>query len=68
VQVVSSAGAGDAVLAGLAAAIARGGTLEDGLRLGAAAAAAVCLLPATADCRREDIERLLPQVKLERLA
>lgn len=68
VQVVSSAGAGDAVLAGLAASLALGGTPEDGLRLGAAAAAAVCLLPATADCRREDIERLLPQVRLERLA
>jgi len=33
-------------------------------RLGVAAAAAVCLLPGTADCRREDIERLLPQVTL----
>ncbi|MBN1963000.1 MAG: hexose kinase [Anaerolineae bacterium] len=64
VEVVSAAGAGDAVLAGLAWAIGRGEALEDGLRLGFAAAAAVCLLPGTADCRKEDVERLLPQVEL----
>jgi 1-phosphofructokinase len=64
IPVVSTAGAGDAVLAGMAAALSRGKPIEDGLRLGFAAAAAVCLTPATADCRREDVERLLPQVEL----
>lgn len=64
IEVVSASGAGDAVLAGLAASIHRGQPIEDGLRLGIAAAAAVCLLPGTADCRREDVERLLPQVTL----
>jgi 1-phosphofructokinase family hexose kinase len=54
IQVVSAAGAGDGMLAGI----------EEGIRLGAACAAAVCLLPGTADCRREDVERLLPQVQL----
>jgi 1-phosphofructokinase family hexose kinase len=64
IDVVSAAGAGDAVLAGLAASIERGQPIEDGLRLGMAAAAAVCLMPGTADCRREDVERFLPQVEL----
>jgi 1-phosphofructokinase family hexose kinase len=64
IEVVSAAGAGDAVLAGLASAISRSQPIEDGLRLGMAAAAAVCLLPGTADCHREDVERLLPQVEL----
>lgn len=64
VDVVSAAGAGDAVLAGLAASIERGQPIEEGLKLGTAAAAAVCLMPGTADCRREDVERLLPEVVL----
>lgn len=64
ITVSSAAGAGDAVLAGLAVSIERGQPIEDGLRLGFAAAAAVCLLPGTADCRREDVERLLAQVEL----
>jgi 1-phosphofructokinase family hexose kinase len=64
IPVVSTAGAGDAVLAGLAAALSQGKPIEDGLRLGFAAAAAVCLTPATADCRRADVERLLPQIEL----
>jgi 1-phosphofructokinase family hexose kinase len=63
-RVVSTAGAGDGVLAGLAAAIAQGKSTEDGLRLGFAAAAAVCLTPATADCRRADVEALLPKIQL----
>lgn len=65
IDVVSAGGAGDAVLAGLAASIQRGQPVEDGLRLGFAAAAAVCLLPGTADCRREDVERFLPLVELQ---
>ncbi len=64
VDVVSPAGAGDAVLAGIAASIERGQALEDGLRLGVAAATAVLLQPGTADCRRADVEAFLPQVQL----
>jgi len=64
IPVVSTAGAGDAVLAGLAATLSEGRSMEDGLRLGFAAAAAVCLTPATADCRNADVQRLLPQVQL----
>lgn len=64
VEVVSPAGAGDAVLAGLAASFERRQPLEEGLRLGFAAATAVLLQPGTADCRRADVERFLPQVQL----
>lgn len=64
VEVISPAGAGDAVLAGMAASFERGEPLEDGLRLGFAAATAVLLQPGTADCRRADVEAFLPQVQL----
>ena len=64
VDVVSAAGAGDAMLAGIAASLLRKQPLEEGLRLGAAAATAVLLMPGTADCRRADVERFLPQVKV----
>jgi len=65
IEVVSASGAGDAVLAGLAAALHHGWPIEEGLRMGAAAAAAVCLMPGTADLRRADYERLRPLVHLE---
>jgi 1-phosphofructokinase family hexose kinase len=64
VDIVNTAGAGDAVLAGLAAALARGEPIENGLRLGFAAAGAVMMTPITADCRRADVERLLPTIEL----
>jgi 1-phosphofructokinase len=64
VEVVSAAGAGDGVLAGMAHALANRQPLYEGLRLGAACAAAVCLKLGTAECDRADIERLLPQVRL----
>ncbi|MBN2554992.1 MAG: 1-phosphofructokinase family hexose kinase [Anaerolineales bacterium] len=63
-EVVSTAGAGDAVLAGMAVSLAEGIPLEEGLRLGFAAAGAVMLTPATADCRKEDVDRLIDQVQL----
>ena len=62
---VNTAGAGDALVAGMATGIARGWPWSQGIRLGMAAAAAVCLTPGTAICHRDDIERLLPKVQLE---
>lgn len=67
VPVVSPAGAGDALVAGLAVALAQGWPTEEGLRLGAAAAAATVMRPGTAECQREDVERLLPQVNIEQM-
>ena len=64
VPVVSPAGAGDATVAGLAAALANRQPLEEGVRLGLAAAAAVLMQPGTADCRKEDVDRLYKEIKL----
>ena len=64
VEVSSPAGAGDAVLAGLAHAIHHEQPLEEGLRLGVAAATAVCLQPGTAAYDIADMQRFLPQVEL----
>ena len=64
VDVSSPAGAGDAVLAGLAHALHYDEPLEEGLRLGIAAATAVCLQPGTAAYDVADMKRFRPQVEL----
>ena len=64
IEVSSPAGAGDAVLAGLAHAIHHGTPLEEGLRRGIAAATAVCLQPGTAAYAVADMERFRPRVEL----
>jgi 1-phosphofructokinase family hexose kinase len=64
IDVQSAAGAGDAVLAGLAHSIHHGHPIEDGLRLGIATATAVCLQVGTAAYDVADMERFLPQVEL----
>ena len=64
IEVSSPAGAGDAVLAGLAYALHHDTPLEEGLRLGIAAATAVCLHPGTAAYEIADMQRFLPQVEL----
>ncbi|MDX1995245.1 MAG: hexose kinase [bacterium] len=64
IEVVSAAGAGDGVLAGITYACANDLPIEEGLRLGFACAAAVCLQPGTADCRKADVERFLPIIEL----
>ena len=64
VEVISAAGAGDAVLAGIAASIHQGQSIEEGLRLGFAAAAAVLLSPGTANCSRADVQAFLPKIEL----
>ncbi len=64
VAVSSPAGAGDAVLAGLAHALHHDRPLEEGLRLGIAVATAVCLQPGTAAYDIADMKRFLPQVDL----
>jgi fructose-1-phosphate kinase PfkB-like protein len=68
VPVVNPAGAGDALVAGLAASIARGEPVEAGIRLGVACAAATLMKRGTAECDRADIERLLPEVQVSPLA
>ncbi|MCC6445255.1 MAG: 1-phosphofructokinase family hexose kinase [Armatimonadetes bacterium] len=67
VEVVNAAGAGDGMVAGLAMAFSEGRPLAEGLRLATAIATAVLITPGTAECYREDVERFLPQVVVERI-
>ena len=67
VPVVSSAGAGDGVLAGMALAYFRQEPLEYGLKHGFALAGAILRTLATADFLVEDYEELLPQICITRL-
>jgi 1-phosphofructokinase family hexose kinase len=62
VHAVNEVGAGDCLLGGLAAALARGDAIEDAVRLGVAAGTAKVLSPETGEVRRADIDRLLPAV------
>ena len=66
VDVVSTAGAGDGILAGLASAIGRGQPILDGIRLGFAAATAVVTQPGTAQCHAADIHTFYEQIKIEK--
>ena len=65
VQVKSKVGAGDSFVGGYILALARGGTEDRALAQGVAAAAAAVMSEATELCRREDVERLLPEAVVE---
>lgn len=64
VPVLSAAGAGDGVLAGMALAYSRQESLEYGLQHGFALAGAILKTLATADFRLEDYQELLPQIHI----
>lgn len=65
VEVKSKVGAGDSFLAGFVLALSQGRPLEEALRLAMAAGAAAVLNDGTQLCRRQDVERLVPLVKIE---
>jgi len=65
VEAVSPIGSGDAFAAGLAAGIARGQSIPDACRLGAAAAAANAMVPGSGVLRPSDVQLVLPQVRVE---
>ncbi len=67
VRPVSTAGAGDAVIAGLAAAIGEQQPLVQGLRLGFALATASLLTPITADFDLEAARRFYDEIEIVRL-
>jgi 6-phosphofructokinase 2 len=68
IEVVSAVGAGDSFLGGLVATLAKGNSLEDAFRVAVAAASAAVMSPGTELCRAAEVERLLPQVKIEEMA
>jgi 6-phosphofructokinase 2 len=65
VKVVSAVGAGDSFLGALVWALASGKNMADAFRYGLAAGSAALLTPGTDLCKREDVERLLNDVKLQ---
>jgi len=67
VEVVNSAGAGDALAGCVAWSRAAGYDWPNALRLGVAAAAAVVTTEGTAYCERATVERLIEQVSVARL-
>lgn len=67
VEAQSTVGAGDSMLAGVIFSLSQGKGLEEGLRVGSAAGAATALTPGTQLCYLEDIQRLLPGVRVEQL-
>jgi 1-phosphofructokinase len=66
-DVISSVGAGDALLGGMLYSLEEGGSLEEGLRWGTAAGAAACLTSGTQLCRKSELLSLLPQVRIEQI-
>jgi fructose-1-phosphate kinase PfkB-like protein len=60
-------GSGDSLVAGLAIALASGGDIAEGLRVGTAAGAATAMTRGTQLGTREDIERLTSAVEIREL-
>ncbi len=67
VEVRSTVGAGDSTIAALVLKLNQGLGLDDACRWAVAAGTAATLTPGTELCRREDVEMLLPQVKIKSL-
>jgi len=67
VKVKSAVGAGDCTIAGLALKLANEESLFSACRLAVALGTAAALTPGTELARREDVEELLPQVKVNRI-
>jgi 1-phosphofructokinase family hexose kinase len=66
-KVKNTAGAGDAASGALAWRLSLGDDWSQALGWAAAASAAVVLTEGTADCRIEDVNRILPEIKVDRL-
>lgn len=67
VKIRSAVGAGDCTIAGLALKLAYGESLIEACRLAVAMGTAAVLTPGTELCHRVDVERLLPQIKVEEI-
>ena len=68
VEVVSAVGAGDAFLAAMLLGLRRDEGWEHALRRGAAASVACCLMPGSAECRAQDVQRLADEVVVKLVA
>jgi 6-phosphofructokinase 2 len=68
IEAVSTVGAGDSFLGGMVAALAKGEPLDKAFRVAVAAGFAAVMRPGTELCHKEDVERLLPQIKIDAVA
>lgn len=67
IKPVSTVGAGDSFLGAMVWGLAEGLRIEDAFRYGVAAGSAALLSPGTGLCRKEDVERLYPDIALREL-
>jgi 6-phosphofructokinase 2 len=65
VEILSTVGAGDCAVAGLALRLAEGASLTEACRLAVAMGTAAVISPGTGLARRADVDKLLPQIKVE---
>ena len=68
VPVVNTVGCGDSMVAGFAVSLARGKPLEEAIRFAVAVSTANALTKETGYYRREDLDRLLPEIRVERFS
>lgn len=64
VERISTVGAGDSMVAGIVYSLYNGKTLTDAIRYGVACGTAATLNPGTELCRKEDVEKLTPNVEV----
>lgn len=67
IRAASAVGAGDSFVGAMAWSLAKGQSVEDAFRYGVAAGSAALLSPGTGLCRRDDVERLYPDVTLRKM-
>lgn len=68
VKPVSTVGAGDSMVAGMATALVKGQSLVDAVSLGVAAGTAAVITPGTELCQQRDVDRILAEVLVTRSA
>jgi 6-phosphofructokinase 2 len=68
IEAVSTVGAGDSFLGGMVASLSAGKSVEESFRTAVAAASAAVMTPGTGLCQPQDVQRLLPKVKISEIA
>lgn len=67
IEVTSTVGAGDSFLGGMVAALSAGKPMEQAFRVAVAAGSAAVMSPGTELCSEAEVNRLLPDVKVEEI-
>lgn len=67
IQVVSTIGAGDSLIAGFIGAISKGKTYIDAFKLGVSYGSAACFISGTNPPKSEDIEKIYKNIKIEEI-